>query len=279
MTSLAEQDTHELGGRMSVLTLQKADHARLDELLRELDQTRPSHQDPVLRKIYRLVFPHAFAEESVLFPVLRRTVPDGRQLTLQIEQEHQEVNELVTALEGMTADDPERASTLARLTAVLREDVRDEEDQLLPELQQSVTGKQLRRLGLAWEVMRRIAPTRAHPVVAHVPQATSSQHCPCPCSTGSATSSTRCCSGGRRPSAPRCRRPAAASPWRPSGWSTSASCGRARTPRPRTADDARTGSTLLAVMRHPETDDGVASAEVGIWPLNNRRRTPLPPRT
>jgi len=169
MTSLAEQDTRELGGQLSVLSRQKADHARLDELLRELEHTVPSRQDPVLRRIYRLVFPHAFAEEAVLFPVLRRTVPDGPQLTLQIEQEHQEVNELVTALEGMTADDPNRRRTLARLTAVLREDVRDEEDQLLPELQQLVTRTRLRRLGVAWELMRRIAPTRAHPVVARRP--------------------------------------------------------------------------------------------------------------
>ena len=169
MTSLAHQDTRQLGGRISVLTRQKADHAELDVLLHELDQTLPAEQDPVLRRIYRLVFPHAFAEESVLFPVLRRTVPDGPQLTLQIEQEHQEINELVTALEGMTADDPERTPTLERLTAVLREDVRDEEDRLLPELQQRATRAELRRLGLAWELVRRIAPTRAHPVVARRP--------------------------------------------------------------------------------------------------------------
>jgi len=123
----------------------------------------------VLRRIYRLVFPHAFAEESVLWPVLRRTVPEGEKLTLQIEQEHQEVNELVTALEGMSADDPERTAILARLTAVLREDVRDEEDQLLPRLQQLATRAELRRLGLAWELVRRVAPTRAHPVVARRP--------------------------------------------------------------------------------------------------------------
>lgn len=167
--SLAEQDVAELGGRISVLSRQKADHVRLDELLHELDRTPPAQQDRVLRRIYRLVFPHAFAEESVLFPVLRRTVADGPQLTLQIEQEHQEVNELVTALEGMDVDHPERPAILTRLAAVLREDVRDEEDQLLPELQERADRAELRRLGLAWELVRRVAPTRAHPVVARRP--------------------------------------------------------------------------------------------------------------
>jgi len=167
--SLAEQDVAQLGGRLSVLTRQKRDHVRLDELLHELDATPPAGQDAVLRRIYRLVFPHAFAEESVLWPVLRRSLPDGPALTLQIEQEHQEVNELVTRLEQLPVDAAERAAVLDRLVEVLREDVRDEEDQLLPELQDRVSPGRLRALGLAWEVVRRVAPTRAHPVVARRP--------------------------------------------------------------------------------------------------------------
>jgi hemerythrin superfamily protein len=167
--SLSEQDVDELGGRLSVLTRQKQDHVRLDELLQTLDATPAARQDAVLRQIYRLVFPHAFAEESVLWPVLRRSLPDGPALTLTIEQEHQEVNELVTRLEQLAPDTPERAAVLDRLTGVLREDVRDEEDRLLPQLQQHVAAGRLRALGVAWEVARRVAPTRAHPVVARRP--------------------------------------------------------------------------------------------------------------
>jgi hemerythrin superfamily protein len=169
MRSLADQTTAELGGPVSVLARQKRDHVRLDALLHELEATAPADQDPVLRRIYRLVFPHAFAEESVLWPVLRRVLPDGEQITLQVEQEHQEVNELVTTLEGLEVDDPQRPATLARLVEVLREDVRDEEDVLLPRLQEAVPPEQLRRLGVTWEAVRRTAPTRAHPVVARRP--------------------------------------------------------------------------------------------------------------
>ena len=169
MTSLAEQSVHDLGGPMSVLTRQKQDHVKLDRLLSELAASAPAHQDRVLRRIYRLVFPHAFAEEAVLWPVLRRVLPDGPELTLQVEGEHQEVNELVTALESMSLDDPDRPATLSRLVDVLREDVRDEEDELLPRLQHAVSPAQLTRLGLAWEAVRRVAPTRAHPVVARRP--------------------------------------------------------------------------------------------------------------
>ena len=123
----------------------------------------------MLAEVDRLVFPHAFAEESVIWPELRRLLPDGEELTLQVEREHQEVNELVTRLEAPDLADDERDRVLDRLTEVLQEDVRDEEDRLLPRLQDAVDPARLRRLGVAWEAVRRVAPTRPHPVVARRP--------------------------------------------------------------------------------------------------------------
>ena len=75
----------------------------------------------------------------------------------------------MTSLEEMSLDDPRREPLLDRLAEVLREDVRDEEDVLFPRLQAVTDRRTLRRLGVYWEVVRRIAPTRAHPVVARRP--------------------------------------------------------------------------------------------------------------
>ncbi|WP_101524976.1 hemerythrin domain-containing protein [Nocardioides houyundeii] len=169
MASLAQQDEDQLGGPWSVLVRQKRDHVRLDALLERLPRAPGPEQDQVLHEIYRLVFPHAFAEESVLWPVVRRVLPDGEALTRQVEQEHQEVNDLVTSLDGGRLGAEERAAVLERLVQVLREDVRDEEDALLPALQQRLDVRRLRRLGVAWELVRRTAPTRPHPVVSRRP--------------------------------------------------------------------------------------------------------------
>jgi hypothetical protein len=169
MRSVADQTEAELGGEVSVLVRQRRDHVELDGLLRELDRTTGTAQQRVLLRLSRLVFPHAFAEESVLWPVMRRVLPDGEALTLAVEREHQEVNELVTRLERMPLDDPERPGVLDRLAVVLREDVRDEEDELFPRLQQAVGRRGLQALGVAWIALDRIAPTRAHPVVARRP--------------------------------------------------------------------------------------------------------------
>ncbi len=169
MKSLAQQSIVELGGGLSVLNRQKQDHVRLDQLLHRLGGASAHEQDRVLRKIYRLVFPHAFAEEAVLWPVIRLVLPDGHALTLKVEQEHQEINELVTRLESIDRNSPTREQVLDRVVGLLRQDVRDEEDELLPRLQSKLSSAQLRLLGIAWETVRRIAPTRAHPIVARRP--------------------------------------------------------------------------------------------------------------
>lgn len=169
MEPVADPTVPELGGRLSVLTRQKKDHAELDRLLRGLDSAGEAAQGRALLQIHRVVVPHAFAEGAVLRPVMRRVLPDGHELTLRVERELQEVNELVTALGAMAAEDPARDLLLARLVEVLREDVRDEEDVLLPRLQDTLGRGRLRGQGLVWEVLRRAAPTRAHRRVARRP--------------------------------------------------------------------------------------------------------------
>jgi hypothetical protein len=169
--SIADQTVTELGGPGSVLARQRRDHVELDQLLRKLEDPggNDGAREDLLRRVNRLVFSHAFAEEAVLWPVLRRVLPDGEALTLRVEKEHQEVNDLVAALEEEGLAGPRSADRLARLVAVLREDVRDEEDVLLAQLQERLDDAELRRLGRRWEAVRRISPTRPHPTVARRP--------------------------------------------------------------------------------------------------------------
>ena len=167
VVSIADQTVEQLGGERSVLARQRRDHAVLDGLLDALGTTAGAAQDEVLTRLARLVFPHAYAEETVLWPALRAVHPDGEQVTLRNEQEHQQINELFSELER--ADGERRSELLARLTALLRHDARDEEDVLLPRLQQAMTAAQLRRLGATWELVRRTAPTRPHAVVSRRP--------------------------------------------------------------------------------------------------------------
>ncbi|KUI34349.1 cation-binding protein [Mycobacterium sp. IS-1496] len=167
--SLAHQNLAQLGGPYSILTRQKRDHIELDRLLHRADASTGDERQDYLTELCRLVFPHAFAEESVLWPAIRKMVPGGEPLTLEIEREHQEINELFTELEQHPVQEPRHWELWKRIESLLREDVRDEEDRLLPMLQDAVDHRTLIRLGWAWEAVRRTAPTRPHPVVARRP--------------------------------------------------------------------------------------------------------------
>jgi hypothetical protein len=169
MRSIADQSTAELGGRTSILSLQRQDHVELDRLITRLETDTGAAYEATFQALNRLVFSHAFAEEAVLWPLLRRVLPDGEELTLRVEEEHQEVNELVVRLDESAQDAPGRRALQDRLVEVLREDVRDEEDLLLPRLQQALDAAALRRVGWQWQLVRHTAPTRPHPVVARRP--------------------------------------------------------------------------------------------------------------
>jgi hemerythrin superfamily protein len=169
MRSIARQTVEELGGEGSVLVRQRRDHIELDGLLRQVESTSGDEQDEVLTRMCRLVFSHAFAEEAVLWPALRRHLPDGEQLTVEVEREHQEINELISAVERSTRSDPGRDELIARAVDLLDQDVREEEDELFPRLREVVGDRELQRLGLTWEAVRRTAPTRPHPTVARRP--------------------------------------------------------------------------------------------------------------
>jgi hemerythrin superfamily protein len=159
----------ELGGDGSVLARQRRDHEDLDRLLDEALGSSGERQREVINRTWRLVFSHAFAEEAVLWPAARKVLPDGGALTLRVEQEHQEINQLVSRLEALAPDDPEFQPLFRRIADLLRTDVRDEEDLVLPRLQDALDERSLRHLGRSWSMVRRVAPTRPHPVVSRRP--------------------------------------------------------------------------------------------------------------
>ncbi|WP_030768236.1 hemerythrin domain-containing protein [Streptomyces sp. NRRL F-2664] len=171
--SIARQSAEELGGQSSILSRQRRDHAELDRLmsLYKTPGLPVSERQDILETIFHLTFSHAFAEETVLWPALRRLAPDGEKLTAQVEAEHQQISDLAVAIEATDPGDTRREQLVAAFFALIRQDIRDEEDELLPRLQEALghDAARLRRLGSAWETVRRTAPTRPHPGVSRRP--------------------------------------------------------------------------------------------------------------
>ncbi|MDG9718900.1 hemerythrin domain-containing protein [Streptomyces sp. DH24] len=149
---------------------QRRDHARLDAMMNRWPAggVPDGDLDALWQDIVQLVFRHAFAEETVLWPVLRRVPPGGEDLTGRVEEEHQEINDLIARIE-QSPHDPRRAEWVQQAFALIRQDIRDEEDELLPRLRDAFGDRRLRRIGTAWEAVRATAPTRPHPGVPRRP--------------------------------------------------------------------------------------------------------------
>ncbi|WP_378730708.1 hemerythrin domain-containing protein [Nocardia brasiliensis] len=78
-------------------------------------------------------------------------------------------NELFTELEQTDLGSLEHLRLFGRIADLLRQDARDEEDVLLPKLQEALDPRSLRRAGLLWLAVRYTAPTRPHPTVERRP--------------------------------------------------------------------------------------------------------------
>ncbi|MEU6099335.1 hemerythrin domain-containing protein [Streptomyces flaveolus] len=168
--SISHRNATALGGDDSILMRQRRDHARLDAMMNRwpAGTVADDERDDLWQDIVQLVFSHAFAEETVLWPLLRRVAPEGEELTGRVEQEHQAINDLITRIEK-SPDDPRREQWIQEAFTLIREDIRDEEDELLPLLRDAFGDRRLRRIGAAWEAVRATAPTRPHPGVPRRP--------------------------------------------------------------------------------------------------------------
>ena len=113
MRSLAEQNAAEPGSRWSVLERQKQDIMR-DRSLEGLRGSSGPGQDEVLRRVSWPAFSHALAAETVLWPAIRRALPDGQERTTRIEEEHQQIKETRARLEQIDPDGAERPALVDR---------------------------------------------------------------------------------------------------------------------------------------------------------------------
>jgi hemerythrin superfamily protein len=169
--SVAQQSEGERGGDRSIRSRQSADHRDLQDLMLAHEAaTDPARRATLLAELSDRALRHAFAEETVLFPAYRQYLPNsGDVVTAHIESEHQAVNDSLKRLQDTDPADPAYSELVGSTFELIRDDARNEEDLLLPQLQQVLDEDGLRALGDAWEVARRTSPTRPHPKITRRP--------------------------------------------------------------------------------------------------------------
>jgi hemerythrin-like domain-containing protein len=152
-----------------VVDLLSADHREFEQIFQQLEGLRGATDETSVRRKRELVdevtiglAKHSVAEETQVYPRVQKQVDEEE--AERSKHEHAEAEETMKRLERMDADDPGFDSAVAELIAEIREHVEHEEARMFTELRASVPREELVQMAEKVEAVKKIAPTRAHPM-------------------------------------------------------------------------------------------------------------------
>jgi hemerythrin superfamily protein len=148
---------------MDATALLETDHRTVDQLFRQyenLGSTNPTARRAPVDRIIRELSIHAAIEEQVLYPAVRRELPDGPGMADEAFQEHQEAKEILRRLDQMDPGDFEFDSAVTELIKDVRHHVDEEESDMFPKLRSALSQERLTELGRQMQEAKQTAPTR-----------------------------------------------------------------------------------------------------------------------
>jgi len=132
---------------MNVITLLTNDHRTVEALLERYRSATNEAKRPLLDEITRELTKHMDAEESVLYPLLRTSIPRGEELMAEAVEEHKKAKGLLAELQSTEAGSFDMDSRVATLRGAIQHHVREEEGTIFPEMQKSLEDALLEELG------------------------------------------------------------------------------------------------------------------------------------
>lgn len=106
---------------------------------------------------------HSVAEETVVYPVMRRRLPDGDESVEHDLKEHADLEHLLADLAAADPDEGSFVTCVEELQTQLEHHISDEESEQFPTLRENVPDDELRQMADGVEAIKAVAPTRPHP--------------------------------------------------------------------------------------------------------------------
>ena len=136
------------------------DHAIVERQFQHLEAGRGDRRVLVDQIGFELAL-HAFAEETVMYPLWRELGMDDEDEDAR--DEHGDIKELLVTLDRSDPGEPEFEQALTQLIRVTRHHVDDEEQDELPAFRAKVGAERMTELGKEFLAAKRKAPTAPHP--------------------------------------------------------------------------------------------------------------------
>ena len=146
-----------------VIDLLVEQHAQIRHLFMRTLMSAGEERKQSFAQLVRLLAIHETAEEEIVHPMARRSLPHGDALIDDRLEEERKAKELLSTLEKMDTDDPNFMSMLDRLRMAVLTHARAEERYEFPQLRNHLGQSQLRTLVTAVKAAEATAPTHPHP--------------------------------------------------------------------------------------------------------------------
>ncbi len=157
---------HTTSTRRDAIALLKADHRTVEKLFKSFEKsgdTAHRTKRKLVDDIIRELSVHAAIEEQFLYPAVRRDLPKAEDDALEAIEEHHVAKWILSELERMAPEDERFDAKVTVLIESVRHHVREEEQELFPEMRAGMSRKALVELGAQLAAGKRLAPTRPHP--------------------------------------------------------------------------------------------------------------------
>jgi hemerythrin superfamily protein len=143
-----------------IVDLVLQDHRTVQAMFDELQAaTGADDQAKLFVEVKEALESHASAEEKVLYPRVRKDVPEGREEAKDAIEEHDQIRESLNEVEERDAGTELFILAVAQLVATTKQHVGVEETELLPDFRNNNEASERESLGLRFEEAKTRAAT------------------------------------------------------------------------------------------------------------------------
>ncbi|MDT0309525.1 hemerythrin domain-containing protein [Streptomyces sp. DSM 44917] len=148
-----------------VVALLKRQHEEIKHLFAQVEAASGDERRAAFDGLVRLLAVHETAEEEVVHPAAKKTVPNGDQVVAERLEEEREAKEVLSRLDGMNPDDPQFLPQLISLRDAVVAHAEAEEQFEFEALRTRTDPEKLARMARAVKAAEATAPTHPHPGV------------------------------------------------------------------------------------------------------------------
>jgi hemerythrin-like domain-containing protein len=142
------------------IVILRDDHKEVRGLFREFEQpgTSKARKGTIVKKLIQLLTVHTYIENEVMYPQVRRLLPELEDDVLESYEEHHVADVLVMELATMKPADERFVAKATVLIENVRHHMDEEESEWFPKVREGLSRTQLRELGEQLLAAKKRAP-------------------------------------------------------------------------------------------------------------------------